>query len=107
MALAILRGVDVERLQHIPLFARLPADELRRIAPLAVQRTAAEGTLLANGREELVLIDEGTAEVWCEERRIAELGPGDYFTPGPTVVATSPVRMVALDIDAARRLALT
>ena len=100
-------AVDVDRLRTIPLFASLSEDELRRVAPVAVQRTAAEGTLLANGREELLLIDEGTAEVWCAERRIGELGPGDYFTPGGAVVATSPVRLVALDIDAARRLALT
>lgn len=99
--------MDAKRLKTVPLFASLPDDELRRVAPLAVERTAAEGTALANRREELLLIDEGTAEVWCAERRIAVLGPGDYFTPGAMVVATSRVRLIALDIDAARRLALT
>ena len=99
--------MDADRLKHIPLFASLAEDELRRVAPLAVERLAREGTLLTNGRDELLLIDEGTAEVWCDERRVADLGAGDYFTTGPTVVATSPVRVVALDIDAARRLALT
>jgi len=90
--------MDVDRLKTIPLFSSLADDELRRVAPLAVERSLAEGTLLTNGREELLLI---------AERRIGNLGPGDYFTPGATVVATSPVRLVALDIDAARRLALT
>ena len=99
--------MDVERLKTIPLFSSLADDELRRVAPLAVERSQPEGTLLTNGREELLLIDDGTAEIWCAERRIGNLGPGDYFTPGATVVATSPVRLVALDIDAARRLALT
>jgi mannose-6-phosphate isomerase-like protein (cupin superfamily) len=99
--------MDVERLKTIPLFSSLAEDELRRVAPLAVERLAAEGTLLTNGREELLLIEEGTAEIWCAERRVGDLGPGDYFTPGATVVATTPVRLVALDIDAARRLALT
>jgi hypothetical protein len=99
--------MDVERLKTIPLFSSLADDELRRVAPLAVERSLAEGTLLTNGREELLLIDDGTAEIWYAERRIGNLGPGDYFTPGATVVATSPVRLVALDIDAARRLALT
>jgi hypothetical protein len=99
--------MDVDRLKTIPLFSSLADDELRRVAPLAVERSLAEGTLLTNGREELLLIDDGTAEIWCAERRIGNLGPGDYFTPGATVVATSPVRLVALDIDAARRLALT
>jgi len=99
--------MDVERLKTIPLFSSLANDELRRVAPFAVERSQPEGTLLTNGREELLLIDEGTAEIWRAERRIGSLGPGDYFTPGATVVATSPVRLVALDIDAARRLALT
>jgi hypothetical protein len=107
VASAILRVMDVERLKTIPLFSSLAEDELRRVAPLAVERLAAEGTLLTNGREELLLIDDGTAEIWCAERRVGDLAPGDYFTPGATVVATSPVRLVALDIDAARRLALT
>ena len=70
--------MDLDRLRTLPVFASLSEDELRRVAPLAVQCTAAEGTQ-----------------------------PGDYFTPGAAVVATSPVRLVALDIDAARRLALT
>jgi hypothetical protein len=99
--------VDAKRLKTIPLFASLADNELHRVAPLVVERTAAEGTALANGREELLLIDTGTAEVWCAERRVALLGAGDYFTPGAMVVATSPVRLIALDIDAARRLALT
>jgi hypothetical protein len=99
--------VDVDRLKQIPLFAAYSDEELARIAPHVAERSEPEGTVLANGREELLLIDEGTAEVWCGERRVAELAAGDYFTPGATVIATSSVRLVALDIDAARRLALT
>jgi mannose-6-phosphate isomerase-like protein (cupin superfamily) len=99
--------VTVDRLKSIPLFAALSDDELAGIAPLVAERYEPEGAVLAHGREELLLIDEGTAEVWCGERRVADLAAGDYFTPGATVIATSPVRLVALDIDAARRLALT
>jgi hypothetical protein len=98
--------VDAARLKAIPLFARLSDEELRRVAPLAAERELPAGAVLANGGEELLLIDEGTAEVWCDERHVADLGAGDYFTTGPTVVATSPVRVVALDIEAARTLAL-
>jgi mannose-6-phosphate isomerase-like protein (cupin superfamily) len=98
--------VDPVRLKDIPLFACLSDDELRRVAPLAVERDLPEGAVVANGREELLLIHEGTAEVWCDERHVADLGAGDYFTPGATVIATSPVRVVALDIEAARELAL-
>jgi hypothetical protein len=98
--------VDAARLKAIPLFARLSDEELRRVAPLAAERELAEGAVVPNGREELLLIEEGTAEVWCEERHVADLAAGDYFTTGPTVVATSPVRIVALDIEAARTLAL-
>jgi hypothetical protein len=99
--------VKVEDLKAIPLFSTLSEEELQRVAPLAEERTEPEGAVLADGRDELLLIDEGTAEVWCDERHVADLEAGDYFTPGATVVATSPVRLVALDIDAARRLALT
>jgi hypothetical protein len=76
------------------------------VTPLAAERALPAGALLANGGEELLLIDEGTAEVWCDERHVADLGAGDYFATGPTVVASSPVRVVALDIEAARALAL-
>ena len=98
--------MDAARLKAIPLFARLSDEELSRVAPLAAEREVPAGAMLPNGREELLLIDEGTVEVWCDERHVADLGEGDYFTPGPTVVATSRVRVVALDIDAARTLAL-
>ena len=98
--------MDATRLKAIPLFARLSDEELRRVAPLAAERELPAGALLANGGEELLLIDEGTAEVWCDERHVADLGAGDYFATGPTVVASSPVRVVALDIEAARALTL-
>ena len=98
--------MDATRLKAIPLFARLSDEELRRVAPLAAERELPAGALLANGGEELLLIDEGTGEVWCDERHVADLGAGDYFATGPTVVASSPVRVVALDIEAARALAL-
>jgi mannose-6-phosphate isomerase-like protein (cupin superfamily) len=99
--------VDVDRLKQIPLLAGFSDEELARIAPHVVERSEPDGAVLANGREELLLIEEGTAEVWCDERHVADLEAGDYFVPGPTVIATSPVRLVALDIDAARRLAFT
>jgi CRP-like cAMP-binding protein len=101
--------MDVARLKAIPLFARFSDEELWRIAPLAVERSASEGAVLVNGEgaEELLLIDEGTADVWRGEHHVADLGAGDYFVPGATVVATSPVRLIALDVEAARRLALT
>ena len=98
--------MDATRLKAIPLFARLSDEELRRVAPMAAERELPAGALLANGGEELLLIDEGTAEVWCDERHVADLGAGDYFATGPTVVASSPVRVVALDIEAARALTL-
>ncbi len=103
----MLRNMDVADLKAIPLLAGFSDEELARIAPHVEERSEPEGAVLANGREELLLIDEGTAGVWCDERHVADLEAGDYFVPGPTVVATSPVRLVALDIDAARRLALT
>ena len=55
--------MDADRLRTIPLFASLGEEELLRVAPLAIERTADAGTLLANGREELLLLDQGTAEI--------------------------------------------
>jgi hypothetical protein len=98
--------VDVEDLKRIPLFAAFSDEELTNVAPHAGERAVAEGDPVANGHEELVLIDAGTAEVWQDERHIADLGPGDYFVPGPLVVASSPVRVITLSPSAARRLAL-
>ena len=106
MAAAILPGMDLARLKTIPLFAAYSDDELSDVAPQAQERDVPAGAQLTNGHDELVLIDEGTAEVWQGERHIADLGPGDYFVPGAMVVASSPVRLIALAPDAARRLAL-
>jgi hypothetical protein len=106
VAAAILPGMDVDRLKRIPLFAAFSEDVLREVAPQAGERDVPAGTPLANGHDELVLIDAGTAEVWQDERYIADLGPGDYFVPGPLVVASTPVRVITLEPDAARRLAL-
>ena len=98
--------MDVNRLKTIPLFAAYTDDELSEVAPQAQERDVPAGAQLTNGHEELVLIDEGTAEVWQAERHVADLGPGDYFVAGAMVVASSPVRVIALDPGAARRLAL-
>ena len=106
MAAAILPGMDVDRLKAIPLFALYSDAELAELAPRAQERVVPEGAPLTNGHDELLLIDAGTAEVWRGERHVADLGPGDYFVPGATVVASSPVRLIALEPDAARRLAL-
>ena len=86
-ALAILPGMDVNRLKTIPLFAAYTDDELSEVAPQAQERDVPAGAQLTNGHEELVLIDEGTAEVWQAERHVADLGPGDYFVAGAMVVA--------------------
>jgi hypothetical protein len=106
VAAAILPGMDVDRLKRIPLFAAFSDEELARVAPDAGERAVPEGEPLANGHDEVVLIDEGTAEVWQDERYVADLGPGDYFVPGPLVVASTPVRIITLSPSAARSLAL-
>ena len=98
--------MDVEYLKRIPLFAAFSDEELATVAPYAGERAVAEGDPVANGHEELVRIDAGTAEVGQEERHIAALGPGDDYVPGPMVVASSPVRVITLSPSAARRLAL-
>jgi hypothetical protein len=98
--------MDVDRLKAIPLFQTFSDEELHAVAPEAQERDVPTGAFLTNGHDELLLIDAGTAEVWQDERHVADLGPGDYFVPGVTVVASSPVCVIALPPDAARKLAL-
>lgn len=69
-------------LKQVPLFATCSKRQLEAIAVIADEFDQREGATLATqgdrGREFVVLI-EGTAEVKRNGRRIASLGPGDFF----------------------------
>jgi CRP/FNR family transcriptional regulator, cyclic AMP receptor protein len=98
---ALRRDAKIELLKRVPLFSGCSKSELRELAKSADELDIREGTVLTregrSAREFFVLID-GTARVTQADKKIADLGPGDWFgeialiTNSPrtaTVTATS------------------
>ena len=113
------KNEKVELLKRIPLFARCTKAELIEVAITADEREAPEGARLTEegrrGREFFVLVN-GAVVVRRGGRKLADLGPGDWFgeiailTYKPrttTVTATSPVRLLVINDRAFRRLVET
>jgi CRP/FNR family transcriptional regulator, cyclic AMP receptor protein len=108
--------MDLSRLREIPLFAGVSDEDLRRIATFAAEDSAEAGTTLVREGDystELVAIEEGTADVLQQGKRVASLGPGDVFGEtgvlekgmrNASVVATSPMRLVKLTTWEIKRL---
>ena len=100
--------MDAERLATIPFFAALDGEVLGAVAESAFEVEAAEGEQLALEGDfgyALYAIESGTAEVSSEGRSLGSLGPGDVFGEiavlasgrrTATVVATTPMRLIAL-----------
>jgi CRP/FNR family transcriptional regulator, cyclic AMP receptor protein len=99
--------VDVERLAAVPLFAKLPENELRALAAVAGEMELAAGDALAREREFghcLFAIEEGTADVMCDGETLRTVSAGDVIGEiavlaagrrSATVVATSPMRLIS------------
>jgi CRP/FNR family cyclic AMP-dependent transcriptional regulator len=113
------KNEKVELLKRIPLFARCRKAELIEVAITADEREAPEGARLTEegrrGREFFVLVN-GAVVVRRGGRKLADLGPGDWFgeiailTYKPrttTVTATAPVRLLVISDRAFRRLVET
>ena len=117
--MALTKNEKVELLSRVPLFADCTKAELVEVAISADERETPQGRKLTEegrpGREFFVLV-EGTVAVGRGERKLADLGPGDWFgeiailTYKPrtaTVTATSPVRLLVIDDRAFRRVVET
>jgi CRP-like cAMP-binding protein len=101
-------AMEPSRLAAIPLFADLNEADLAAIAAVAVEVEAAEGDAIATQGDlghAMFAIESGTVEVSANGQPLARLGPGDVFGEVAvlaagirmaTVVATSPVRLIAL-----------
>ena len=113
------KDAKVELLKKVPLFAGCSKTELRRLAATADEIDVREGYVLMRegrpGREFFVLV-EGSVEVTRGEKKLSELGPGDWFgeiallTKIPrtaSVVATSAVRALVVTDRAFRQLVET
>jgi CRP/FNR family cyclic AMP-dependent transcriptional regulator len=101
--------VDVSLLKTIPLFAEVPEDKLRKIAPFAETDEFAEGQVVVKEggySNHFFAIEDGTAKVEREGQHIADLGPGDVFGEqgllekqerSATVTASSRLRVIKIE----------
>jgi CRP-like cAMP-binding protein len=116
---SLSKNEKIELLKRIPLFAGCTRAELIEVALSADEREASEGQRLTEegrrGREFFVLV-EGAVVVRRGSRKLADLGPRDWFgeiailTYKPrtaTVTATSPVRLLVISDRAFRRIVET
>ena len=101
--------MDVSLLKTIPLFAAVPDEKLRKIAPFAETDEFAEGQVVVKEggySNHFFAIEEGTAEVTRGGEHLADLGPGDVFGEqgllekqerSATVTATSRLRVIKIE----------
>lgn len=100
--------METARLAAIPLFSGLEDEDLAAIASAASEVEATEGQSVATEGDfghALYAVESGTAEVTSDGMKLGTLGPGDVFGEiavlasgrrTATVVATSPMRLIAL-----------
>jgi CRP/FNR family transcriptional regulator, cyclic AMP receptor protein len=115
----LTKNEKVELLKRIPLFAGCTKAELIEIALSADEREAPEGDRLTEEAQrggEFFILVEGAVAVRRGGRKLADLGPGDWFgeiailTYRPrtaTVMATSPVRLLVISDRTFRRVVET
>lgn len=101
--------MDVSLLKTIPLFAEVPDEQLRKIAPFAETDEFAEGQVVVKEggySNHFFAIEDGTAKVERNGEHIADLGPGDVFGEqgllekqerSATVTATSRLRVIKIE----------
>jgi CRP-like cAMP-binding protein len=100
--------MDPERLRAIPVFASLDEETLKSVAVFAGESSVPAGKRVVSEGDyahEFMAIEEGTAEVFRGEEKIATLGPGDFFGEigvlektlrTASVVAATPMRLITL-----------
>lgn len=108
--------MDPNRLKEIPIFSNLSDEEARRLAAFATETSVAEGQILMKQGDfstELIAIQEGTADVIQDGKKIASLKDGDLIGEmgllereprNADVIATSPMRVMKLTHWEIRRM---
>jgi CRP-like cAMP-binding protein len=104
----IIVGMDSKQLEGVGFFSSLSKQELKQLAGWTDEVSVGEGHELAKEGQfahEFFVIAEGTAEVVHSGKRIAELGPGDFFGEiglleterrTASVLATTPMRLIVM-----------
>jgi CRP-like cAMP-binding protein len=102
-------ALDVSILKSVPLFAEVPDDKLRKIAPFATTEEFAEGQVVVREggySNHFYAIEEGSAKVERDGRHLADLGRGDIFGEqgllerqerSASVIATSRLRVIKIE----------
>jgi CRP-like cAMP-binding protein len=108
--------MDPNRLKAIPIFSHLSDEEAKRLAAFATETSVAEGQILMKQGDystELIGIEEGTADVIRDDKKIASLKEGDLIGEmgliereprNADVIATSPMRVMKLTHWEIRRM---
>jgi CRP-like cAMP-binding protein len=108
--------MDPNRLKAIPIFSHLSDEEAKRLAAFATETSVAEGQILMKQGDystELIGIEEGSADVIRDGRKIASLKEGDLIGEmgllereprNADVIATSPMRVMKLTHWEIRRM---
>jgi CRP/FNR family transcriptional regulator, cyclic AMP receptor protein len=108
--------MDPNRLKEIPIFSHLSDEEAKRLAAFATETTVAEGQILMKQGDystELIGIQEGTADVIRDGKKIASLKAGDLIGEmglleheprNADVIATSPMLVMKLTHWEIRRM---
>ena len=100
--------MDAERLKDVSLFAELDKGQRERVARWADEVQVETGKHLADQGEfahEFFVIEEGTADVIIDGKKVNDLGPGEWFGEialeetdrrTASVVATSPMKLIVM-----------
>ena len=108
--------MDPNRLTALPIFSHLSDEEAKRLAAFATETSVAEGQMLMKQGDystELIGIEEGTADVIRNGKKIASLKQGDLIGEmgllereprNADVIATSPMRVLKLTHWEIRRM---
>jgi MFS family permease len=81
-AAAVVPEREIDLLAQLPFFAPLPGVVIERLASRLWERRVPEGQdVFRQGAfgDAFYVIARGRAEVFIDERRVNDLGPGDYF----------------------------
>ena len=108
--------MDPNRVKAIPIFSHLSDAEANRLSAFATEASVADGQILMKQGDystELIGIEEGTADVIRDGKKIASLKEGDLIGEmglleheprNADVVATSPMRVMKLTHWEVRRM---